>query len=105
MGALRYNKELMGFRLIKTEVVSGGPGGQVSELSRYGGGIVEWNNEEYVLSIFEEEVASGKRVEVGGIENEGCRPKGRALDDTGRDTAPWLEEKRCQERKYSAGAR
>ena len=76
----------MGFGLVETEVVNGGPGGQVSELCWYGEGIVGGDNEKYVVSIFEEEIARGERMEIRSIEDEGCRAKGRALNNTGRDT-------------------
>ena len=77
------NKELMCFVGIEEEVVRGSPCGEVSYLERNGRGVRSWDNQEYIVSVFEENITSTTGVKVRSVDNESRGANKRTLDDTG----------------------
>ena len=82
VGALGADEELMGLGGVKAEIVGGGPGADVGQLCRNGGGERGWDNEEHIVSIFNKDIASSRGEQVRSIGNESSGSNSRALDDT-----------------------
>jgi len=63
-GALGGDEELMGLSGVKAEVVGGGPGADVGQLCRNGGGERGWDDEEHIVGIFINDIIAGAVYDI-----------------------------------------